>query len=205
MEVDRARKANFAQEKPDICAFDFTEAVAPVKMRVPGYFAEPSSECFSSNGRLFCEKIKAPLLFGSVSIVSVVESKTGSRRKNVPAHIIACGEIVDFHFQQRASNESSRCIEDCSSTRSTLVLLLNLVESRHDTFFARDVCANTNSFPAALVDFFDKVVEIIRVPREQSDWVGFGELTRARCTSSWSDAGYDCKGFGCHCELLELV
>ena len=34
--VDSARKANFPVEKEDIWAFDFTLAVAPVKMRVGG-------------------------------------------------------------------------------------------------------------------------------------------------------------------------
>lgn len=36
IEKANARLANFAVAKPDINAFDFTDAVAPVKMRVGG-------------------------------------------------------------------------------------------------------------------------------------------------------------------------
>lgn len=42
MDCDSALMAYLPVEKEDIKAFDFTLAVAPVKIRVPGCFAEES-------------------------------------------------------------------------------------------------------------------------------------------------------------------
>lgn len=67
MEVESARRANLAQAKADIRALALTLAVAPVKIRVGGYLANLSSACFKSSGRLFCEKMRAPLLLFQVS------------------------------------------------------------------------------------------------------------------------------------------
>lgn len=54
--------AYLAVANPAILALLFTEAVAPVKMRVGGYFAEGSSAVFRRSGSAACEKMKAPLL-----------------------------------------------------------------------------------------------------------------------------------------------
>lgn len=59
---DRALNAYFPVEKDDILALLLTDAVAPVKMRVGGYFDEVSLACLSSSGIVAWEKRKAPLL-----------------------------------------------------------------------------------------------------------------------------------------------
>lgn len=55
--------AYLAVEKDDINALLFTDAVAPVKIRVGGYCADLSSAVFKSRGRTACENRKAPLLY----------------------------------------------------------------------------------------------------------------------------------------------
>lgn len=62
MDCDSALMAYLPVEKEDIKAFDFTLAVAPVKIRVPGCFAEESLLCARRRGSVCWEKRKAPLL-----------------------------------------------------------------------------------------------------------------------------------------------
>lgn len=57
----RARMPYFEVLKEDIFALDFTEAVAPVKMRVGGW--EPEDVWERRRGRADWEKRKAPLLY----------------------------------------------------------------------------------------------------------------------------------------------
>lgn len=57
---ERARRAYFPVEKVDIMAFDFTEAVAPVKIKVGGWAA---SVALRRSGRAAWEKRNAPVLF----------------------------------------------------------------------------------------------------------------------------------------------
>lgn len=59
---ESARMAYLADAKPDILALLLTDAVAPVKMRVGGYFAEESPAVLRRSGSAAWEKMKAPLL-----------------------------------------------------------------------------------------------------------------------------------------------
>lgn len=62
-----ALSANLPAAKEANCAEPFTLAVAPVKMRVGGYF-KPPCDSAGKSGRTFCAKLNAPFLYHHISI-----------------------------------------------------------------------------------------------------------------------------------------
>ena len=141
----KARIAYFAVLKLDMRALDFTEAVAPVKMRVGGYLAEGSSACWRSRGRVCCEKKKAPLLFDHQYLFPYI---IDSSKANSPTDLPTPRKLPLRQLQNTLPSKRPTSIKDRRGQSAPSKFLLRLFHSTLHTSTVADISADANGFAA---------------------------------------------------------